>query len=87
MSDLQQHFSAAQASIKTLTERPENAVMLKLYTLYKQATQGDATGERPGMTDYVARAKYDAWAALKGMSNEAAMQQYIELVNAQIGAA
>lgn len=77
---LQAIFEQAVAESKNLPERPDNMTLLKLYALYKQASSGDATGERPGMTDFVARAKWDAWDALKGTSAEAAMQQYIDVV-------
>ncbi|MCP5229762.1 acyl-CoA-binding protein [Accumulibacter sp.] len=81
MSDLQTRFEAAVASSKTLSERPDNASLLKLYALYKQATDGDVTGRRPGFTDMVGRAKYDAWAALKGTGPDDAMSKYIALVD------
>ncbi|MGI4720046.1 MAG: acyl-CoA-binding protein [Janthinobacterium lividum] len=77
---LQEQFAQAQAESKTLPERPDNMTLLKIYALYKQGSSGDATGERPGMTDFVNRAKFDAWAALKGTSQEDAMQQYIDLI-------
>ena len=77
---LQEQFAQAQAESKNLPERPDNMTLLKIYALYKQGASGDATGERPGMTDFVNRAKFDAWAALKGTSQEAAMQQYIDLI-------
>lgn len=77
---LQEQFAQAQAESKTLPERPDNMTLLKIYALYKQGASGDATGERPGMTDFVNRAKFDAWAALKGTSQEDAMQQYIDLI-------
>ena len=80
MSDLQKRFEDAVAQSKTLTQRPDNMTLLKLYALYKQGTSGDASGERPGMTDFVARAKHDAWAGLAGTSAEQAMQQYVDLV-------
>lgn len=80
MSDLQQQFEAAVAQSKQLPERPDNNTLLKLYALYKQGTSGDAAGERPGMTDFVARAKYDAWAAIAGTSKEDAMRQYVDLI-------
>jgi acyl-CoA-binding protein len=54
--------------------------LLKIYALFKQGSSGDVTGERPGMTDFVGRAKYDAWEQLKGTSQEEAMQQYIDLI-------
>lgn len=77
MSELQGHFAAAVAASQTLSERPDNATLLKLYALYKQATEGDVQGRRPGFTDMVGRAKFDAWAAFKGTAPAAAMQQYI----------
>ncbi|MCX7220437.1 acyl-CoA-binding protein [Undibacterium sp.] len=73
-------FNQAQIDSKNLPERPDNMTLLKIYALYKQGSTGDATGDRPGMTDFVARAKFDGWAALSGTSKEAAMQQYIDLV-------
>lgn len=85
MSDLKAQFAQAQADVKTLTERPDNQTMLKLYSLFKQASEGDVTGSRPGMLDLVNRAKYDAWAELKGKSSDAAMQGYIDLVNKLLG--
>ena len=54
--------------------------LLKIYALFKQASAGDATGDRPGMTDFVGRAKFDAWDALKGTSQDEAKQQYIDLI-------
>ncbi len=80
MSELQTQFEAAVAGSKSLPERPDNATMLKLYALYKQSTDGDVEGRRPGFTDLVGRAKYDAWAAVKGTGSDDAMQQYIALV-------
>jgi acyl-CoA-binding protein len=77
---LQEQFAQAQAESKNLPERPDNKTLLKIYALYKQGANGDASGERPGMTDFVNRAKFDAWAALKGTSQEDAMQQYIDLI-------
>ncbi|HEY5800703.1 MAG TPA: acyl-CoA-binding protein [Burkholderiaceae bacterium] len=76
---LQEQFEQAQKDSKTLTERPDNMTLLKLYALFKQAG-GDVEGKRPGFTDMVGRAKYDAWEALKGTSSDDAMQQYIDLV-------
>ncbi len=80
MSDLQAQFEAAVASSKSLRERPDNATLLKLYALYKQASDGDVEGRRPGFADMVGRAKYDAWAAIKGTAAADAMQQYIGLI-------
>ncbi len=73
-------FADAQERVKRLPKRPGNEDLLKLYSLYKQATEGDAAGKRPGMFDMVGRAKFDAWAARKGMDRTAAMQAYVELV-------
>ena len=80
MSDLQQRFDAAVASSKNLSERPDNATLLKLYALYKQGSSGDVDGKRPGFTDMVGRAKWDAWNELEGRSTEQAMQDYVELI-------
>ena len=79
MSDLAQRFADAQARIKPVTGLG-NDVMLEMYALYKQATVGDVTGDRPGMLDVRGRAKYDAWAKRKGMSKDAAMHAYIDIV-------
>ena len=81
MVDLKAQFEAAAAASKTLSERPDNQTLLKIYALYKQGSEGDVSGSRPGFADLVGRAKYDAWAALKGTSKDAAMQQYVDLIN------
>jgi acyl-CoA-binding protein len=81
MADLKSEFEAAAAASKDLSTKPDNDTLLKLYALYKQATVGDAQGNRPGMTDFVGRAKYDAWAKLKGTPAESAMQEYVSLVH------
>ncbi|HEY7739932.1 MAG TPA: acyl-CoA-binding protein [Steroidobacteraceae bacterium] len=80
MSDLKKAFEAAQAAAKKLPAKPDNDTLLELYSYYKQATEGDAAGDRPGAFDFVARAKYDAWAARKGMSKDVAMKGYVKLV-------
>ncbi len=80
MSDLKQQFDRAVADSKTLPERPDNATLLKLYALFKQASSGDASGERPGMADFIARAKWDAWDGLRGTSAEEAMKKYVALI-------
>lgn len=77
---LQAEFDQALADSKSLDERPDNMTLLKMYAIYKQGSLGDASGDRPGMTDFVGRAKWDAWNALKGTSQEAAQQQYIDFV-------
>ena len=79
-SDLATEFAAAAQSAQSLPKKPDNATLLQLYSLYKQATAGDASGKRPGFTDPVGRAKYDAWAALQGTPKDTAMQSYIDLV-------
>ncbi len=78
---LQEQFEQAQIDSKALTERPDNMTLLSMYALFKQATTGDVEGKRPGFTDMVGRAKYDAWAEHKGESSEEAMQKYVDLVN------
>ena len=81
MSTLQTNFESAVSDSKNLSERPDNATMLKLYALYKQGSAGDADGTRPSFSDMVGRAKWDAWNGMKGTASEAAKQQYIDLVN------
>ena len=81
MADLKAAFESAVAGSKELSERPDNATLLKLYALYKQATVGDNSETKPGFSDMVGRAKWDAWNGLKGTSSEDAMQQYIDLVD------
>ncbi|MFN8505883.1 acyl-CoA-binding protein [Kouleothrix sp.] len=80
MSDLRAQFEAAAKAAQSLPKRPDNTTLLELYALYKQATSGDAGGSRPGFTDPVGRAKYDAWAKLKGTQADKAMHDYIALV-------
>ena len=81
MSELKKQFDDAAVASKSLKERPDNETMLKLYALFKQATAGDVEGKRPGFTDMVGRAKFDAWAAAKGKSTDDAMREYSVLVN------
>jgi len=80
MADLNKSFEDAVAASKQLDERPDNATLLKIYALFKQATAGDVEGKRPGFTDMIGRAKWDAWNALKGTTPDAAKQQYIDLI-------
>ena len=80
MSDLKIKFEKAADDVKKLSQKPSNDVLLKLYSLYKQGSEGDVSGKRPGMTDFKGRAKYDAWAKLKNTLNEKAMEDYIALV-------
>jgi acyl-CoA-binding protein len=79
--DLQTQFEDAAQRAQQLPKRPDNETMLQLYSLYKQATAGDVGGKRPGFTDFVGRAKYDAWAKLKGQDSNDAKRAYINLVN------
>ena len=81
MADLVSAFEQAQRDSKTLSERPDNATLLKIYALYKQATAGDVDGKRPGFADLVGRAKWDAWNALAGTDRNEAMQQYVDLID------
>ena len=78
--DLKSKFETAAEDVKKLSSRPDNATLLQLYAHFKQASTGDVTGKRPGMMDFAGRAKYDAWAKLKGTAGDAAMQDYIDLV-------
>lgn len=80
MPDLKADFDAAVANSKNLSERPDNATLLKIYGLYKQATVGDNTEKKPGFGDMVGRAKWDAWNGMKGRSSDEAMQQYVDLI-------
>jgi acyl-CoA-binding protein len=80
MSDLQAKFEAAVVESKNLTERPDNATLLKIYALYKQASAGDNADKKPGFSDMVGRAKWDAWNGFKGTSTQDAMQQYVDLI-------
>lgn len=79
-SKLASAFEKAVAQSKQLPERPDNKTLLKIYALYKQATEGDNAGKRPGLTDLVGRAKHDAWAAVAGKGADEAMQDYIDLI-------
>jgi acyl-CoA-binding protein len=77
---LQAQFEQAVADSKQLPEKPDNMTLLKIYALYKQATSGDVDGKRPGFTDMVGRAKWDAWNEVKGTSADNAKQAYIDLI-------
>lgn len=80
--ELTQLFEQAVANSKTLAEKPSNEILLQLYSLYKQASEGDNTENAPSNPfDFVAKFKYEAWAKLKGLSKNDAMQQYIDLVD------
>jgi diazepam-binding inhibitor (GABA receptor modulating acyl-CoA-binding protein) len=80
MSELAKAFEQAVAQSRNLPERPDNTTLLRIYALFKQGSEGDATGKRPGFGDMVGRAKFDAWAGLKGTPREEAMRQYIALI-------
>ena len=80
MADLKSKFEQAVKDSKSLPEKPDNMTLLKLYALYKQASSGDVEGKRPGFSDMVGRAKWDAWNAAKGQSAEVAMQEYVDLI-------
>ena len=80
MADLKTQFERAVADSKSLPEKPDNMTLLKLYALYKQASTGDVEGKRPGFSDMVGRAKWDAWNEIKGTSTDAAMAEYVELI-------
>ena len=79
--ELQQSFEQATADSKTLSQKPDNNTLLKLYSFYKQAMEGDAPADGPANAfDFVAKFKHEAWAKLNGISKEDAMQQYVDLV-------
>jgi diazepam-binding inhibitor (GABA receptor modulator, acyl-CoA-binding protein) len=80
VADLDQQFAKAKADSTTLAERPDNDTMLKIYALYKQGSEGDVKGEKPGFFDFVGTAKYDAWSKLKGMNQDEAKKKYVELI-------
>jgi acyl-CoA-binding protein len=80
MTSLKSQFEQAVKDSKGLPEKPDNMTLLKIYALYKQASSGDVEGKRPGFTDMVGRAKWDAWSAAKGKSADEAMQEYVDLI-------
>ncbi len=80
MADLKSSFEQASKSIQGLPERPDNETLLRLYALYKQGSDGDVSGDKPGFFDFVGTAKYEAWAKLNGTSQEEAQKQYVDLV-------
>ena len=80
MSDLDTRFATAADEVKQLAERPDNATLLRLYALFKQGSEGDVSGDRPGMMAFVERAKYDAWAELAGTPADEAKQAYVDVV-------
>jgi acyl-CoA-binding protein len=80
MSDLKQQFEAAAEAVKNLDERPDNNMLLQLYALYKQGTEGDVNGPKPGFFDFKGLAKYEAWEKIKGTRAEDAQKKYVDLV-------
>ena len=80
MADLKDQFQKAAKAVMNLPERPDNDTMLRLYALYKQGSEGDVQGPKPGFFDFVGTAKYEAWEKLKGMEPDAAMKKYVALV-------
>lgn len=78
---LKDRFAAAKARVEKLSQRPSNEQLLQLYALYKQASEGDVSGDRPGLLDIKGRAKYDAWSRCKGQSKDEAMRKYVALVD------
>ena len=80
MASLQEQFDQAARDAQNLDKRPDNETLLRLYALFKQATEGDVSGPAPGMFDFKASAKYDAWSKLEGSSRDSAMKKYIDLV-------
>lgn len=84
--DLNAQFSKAGEAVKTLSKEPDAGDKLTLYALFKQGTKGDCSGDRPGMMDFVGRAKYDAWKGLAGVSQDDAKQKYIQTVESMLSA-
>jgi len=80
MSDLQDRFEQAARDVQSLPERPDNDTLLRLYALYKQGSEGDLSGPKPGFFDFVGTAKHEAWGKLKGMAPDEARQKYVDLV-------
>lgn len=85
MSDLDTRFKQAADDVQNLNERPDNDTLLKLYALYKQGSEGDVKGEKPGFFDFVGVAKYEAWEKLQGMDAEEAKRKYVDLVESLTG--
>ena len=85
MSDLKTQFEKAKEAVMGLAERPDNDTLLRLYALFKQGSEGDVHGDKPGFFDFVGTAKYEAWAKLKGTAQDDAKQKYIDLVKKLVG--
>lgn len=83
--DLKQQFEQAATQIQALPERPDNDTLLRLYALYKQGSEGDVSGPKPGFFDFVGTAKYEAWAKLSGTAQDDAMKKYVDLVKKLAG--
>lgn len=81
MPTLEEQFRQAATDSKKLPQRPDDDTLLEIYSYFKQATEGDVSGKKPGAFDFVARAKYEAWEARKGMSREMAMKAYVKLID------
>lgn len=85
MANLNTQFEQAALDAKSLKSRPDNDTLLRLYALFKQGSEGDVSGPPPGMFDFVASAKFQAWSKLEGTSQESAMKKYVDLVNSLKG--
>ncbi len=85
MSDLQNRFEQAAKDIQNLAERPDNDTLLRLYALFKQGSEGDVSGAKPGFFDFVGTAKYEAWAKLKGTAQDDAKKKYVDMVKKLAG--
>ncbi|MFZ2753093.1 MAG: acyl-CoA-binding protein [Lysobacter sp.] len=85
MSDLQKSFEQAAKDIQSLAERPDNDTLLRLYALFKQGSEGDVSGAKPGFFDFVGTAKYEAWAKLKGTAQDDAKKKYVDMVKKLAG--
>ena len=79
--NLHEQFEQAVTESKLLPEKPSNDILLKIYSLYKQATQGDVSGEKPNGFDFINLAKYNAWESQKGKTSEESVQEYVDLIN------
>ena len=85
MADIKARFEKAAEDVKKLSERPDNDTLLKLYALYKQGSDGDVSGPKPGFFDFVGTAKYEAWEKLSGTSQDDAMKKYVDAVKKLVG--
>lgn len=85
MAELTAQFEKASQDVRNVSEEPDNNTKLRLYALYKQATEGDVAGQKPGFFDFVGTAKYEAWEKMRGTSKDEAMKQYVALVGKLTG--